>query len=165
MEEGRTLTTDHVDWPEYFAEIGREQIEWTNDDWATPFTLVRELEVEFGPFELDPCCTPETAKAPLFYTKADDGLTKRWAPLRVFCNPPYSAKIAFIEKAIGESSLGALVVCVLPANTKDWWFHDLVWGRAEVRFLRDIRFHAIGREAKTRPRPGFMVAVYRPSTQ
>ena len=85
--------------------------EWTNDDWATPMVLVRELESEFGPFDLDPCTHAEAAKAPKFYTKEDDGLTKPWVG-RVFCNPPYSRKVEFLQKAYESSQAGC--TCGVP---------------------------------------------------
>lgn len=36
-----------------------------SDEWSTPDWLVSDLADEFGPFTLDPCATPETAKAAL----------------------------------------------------------------------------------------------------
>jgi len=137
---------------------------WTNDEWATPWEVVRALELEFGPFELDPCCTAETAKAPRFFTKRDNGLTRRWAPLRTFCNPPYSQKGPWLQKAYEESQQGALVVVLVPARTDAAWFHDWILGKAELRFHRTrVHFLAIGREkAPTRPMDGTMFAIYRP---
>jgi phage N-6-adenine-methyltransferase len=58
------------------------------DEWSTPPDFFAKVEEEFGPFDLDPCATAENAKAPKFYTKADDGLFKSWAG-RVWMNPPY----------------------------------------------------------------------------
>ncbi len=99
---------------------GFTQDEWTNDDWATPWDLIRQLEAEFGPFELDPCATERTA---------------------VFCNPPYSNVGAWLRKARQSAAEGALVVCLIPAHTgRDYW-HEDVDGVAEVRFLRGrVRF-------------------------
>ena len=100
--------------------------EWTPDDWATPPDFVRRVEEEFGAFELDPCARPATAKAPRYFTKADDGLCQPWAPARVFCNPPYSSVEGWLRKAREEAVVGALVVCLLPARPDRDWFHDLV---------------------------------------
>lgn len=47
------------------------------DDWETPPDLFSELDREFH-FTLDPCCTHETAKCTLHYTREDDGLSKSW---------------------------------------------------------------------------------------
>jgi len=119
---------------------GFTQDEWTNDDWATPWDLIRQLEAEFGPFELDPCATERTAKAPRWFEKSIDGLQQPWAG-RVFCNPPYSNVGAWLRKARQSAAEGALVVCLIPAHTgRDYW-HEDVDGVAEVRFLRGrVRF-------------------------
>lgn len=115
---------------------------WTSDDWATPAALVRELETEFGPFDLDPCCRPETAKAARFYTREDDGLGQPWFG-NVFLNPPYSAPRPWLERAAAVTSSGeaALVVALLPAAVDTGWFHDVVLPHAECRWLRGrVRF-------------------------
>ena len=61
------------------------------DDWETPKKLFCLLDNEFN-FDLDPCCSKETAKCNLFYTKEDDGLEKEWKG-NVFMNPPYGRQI------------------------------------------------------------------------
>lgn len=48
-------------------------------EWATPDWLFRELEMEFGPFDLDPASTHENAKTARHYTAEDDGLALPWA--------------------------------------------------------------------------------------
>jgi phage N-6-adenine-methyltransferase len=137
---------------------------WTTDDWATPWPLVHQLEREFGLFELDPCATSRTAKAPRFYTREDDGLSLPWAPARTFLNPPYSSVATWIRKAIDEAAAGALVVCLIPSRTDQDWFHDLVLERGEVRFLRG-RQRFIGEDGTPIGRPVFASAlvIYRPS--
>jgi phage N-6-adenine-methyltransferase len=54
---------------------------------------------------------------------ASGGLELRWAPARVWCNPPYSEIAPWIEKAHREFARGALVVMLLPANRTEqgWW--------------------------------------------
>jgi phage N-6-adenine-methyltransferase len=147
---------------EEIAPWGRE--DWTPDHWETPWEVVYALEAEFGPFELDPCATPRTAKAPRFFTEADDGLRLRWAPARTFCNPPYSSVAEWLQQARVAAAEGSLVVCLLPARTDRDWFHDLVLPFAEVRFIRG-RQRFIGRDGTTVGRPFFasMLAVYRPT--
>lgn len=136
--------------------------DWTNDDWATPWPLVRQLEAEFGPFELDPCAIAETAKAPRFYTKAQDGLSLPWTG-RVFCNPPYSNKAPWLQKAYESSQAGALVVCLVPARTDAAWFHDWILGKAEIRFMRRrVVFEGPDGRPVKRPKDGTILAVYTP---
>lgn len=57
-------------------------------EWPTPQWIVDQLAAEFGPFDLDPAATEDNAKAPVFYTADDDGLSRPWKG-RVWLNPPY----------------------------------------------------------------------------
>lgn len=131
---------------------------WTSDEWATPWDVVRDLEREFGPFELDPAAGASNAKAPRYFSQAEDGLRQRWAPARCFLNPPYSDVARWVAKALEEADRGALVVALLPVRTdRDWW-HDLVMPAAEVRYLRG-RQRFIGRDGTTIGRPVWASAV------
>ena len=49
---------------------------------------------------------------------------------------------------------------LLPARTNTGWFHDLVYGRAEIRFIRGkLKF---GGFSSTAPFPS-MVAIFKPA--
>lgn len=107
----------------------------TTDVWATPQRFFDELNSEFN-FELDVCATPENAKCRRFYTKEQDGLAHPWTG-RVWCNPPYGREIGkWVKKAFETAARGGLVVMLLPARTDTRWFHDYIYGKAEVRFIR-----------------------------
>jgi site-specific DNA-methyltransferase (adenine-specific) len=107
-----------------------------SNEWTTPQNLYDKLDKEFN-FTLDPCCTKESAKCDKFYTKEDDGLSKDWRYDRVFMNPPYGREISkWIEKAYKESLKGAIVVCLIPARTDTRYWHDYIFTKAEVRFLK-----------------------------
>lgn len=136
---------------------------WTSDHWATPPELVEKLAQEFGPFDLDPCCTPATAKAPSFYTPETNGLAQPWHG-RVFMNPPYSRPALWTHKALTETECGnaRVVVALLPAATDTRWFHDYVYGKAELRFLRGrVRFFGWEGTPIPAPKAPSLVAVYR----
>ncbi len=136
---------------------------WNSDEWATPADLVRSLETEFGAFELDPCCREHTAKAPAFFTYRENGLAQRWHG-RVWLNPPYSKPAPWLLKAIQETttSRATLVVAILPVRTDTRWFHDLVLGRCELRFIPG-RVYWIGWQGTPigRPKDPSMLAIYR----
>jgi phage N-6-adenine-methyltransferase len=105
------------------------------DEWATPQFLFDELCWIFGGFTLDPCATPENAKCPQFFTRAENGLAQTWEG-KIFCNPPYGREIGkWVRKAFEESLHGALVVCLLPARTDTRWWQDYA-KRGHVRFLK-----------------------------
>ena len=103
------------------------------NEWATPQTLFDELDREFH-FTLDPCAAPENAKCKKYYTQADDGLAQDWSGETVFCNPPYGREIPkWVEKA---ATAKATVVMLIPARTDTTYFHEHIYGKAEIRFLK-----------------------------
>ena len=106
-------------------------------EWATPQAFYDELNREFG-FTLDPCATPQNAKCAKFYTKEQDGLAQSWQGERVFCNPPYGRDLRkWVEKAHREAmGGGALIVMLIPARTDTAYFHDYIYGKHEIRFIR-----------------------------
>lgn len=126
----------------------------SSEEWETPQNLFDELNKEFH-FTLDVCSTDENAKCRKHYTKADDGLSQKWEGC-CWCNPPYGKRIGkWVQKA-AESD--CTVVMLLPARTDTRWFHDYIYNRAEVRFIRGrLRF---GEAKSTAPFPS-MVVVFR----
>lgn len=136
---------------------------WDSDHWATPPEFVAELAQEFGAFDLDPCALSFTAKAPRFYTPAENGLQQPWFG-RVFCNPPFSAPLPWIRRALAVTEDGDVdvVVMLLPVKTDTGWFHDYVKPHAEVRFLRGrLCFYGWEGTPLTRARFPNMLAIFR----
>lgn len=93
-----------------------------NDNFRTPQNLYNQLDRIFN-FTLDAACTTEDCKCPrgLYYDKGLNALNCSWRRERVFCNPPFSQKAEFIEKAYNEVINGDCPVCVmvLPSNCQD----------------------------------------------
>lgn len=60
----------------------------------------------------------------------------------MFCNPSYGRKIGkWVQKAYQESQKGIPVVLLIPARTDTRYFHDYIYGKAEIRFIRGrLRF-------------------------
>lgn len=107
-----------------------------SDEYATPTEVFEELDAEFH-FTLDPCATDENAKCMTYFTKEDDGLSKTWGGHRVFCNPPYSQIGKWVEKCYSESlKPGTIVVLLIPARTDTKYFHDYIYHRSEIRFIK-----------------------------
>ena len=76
------------------------------DEWGTPQELYDTLNKEFQ-FQLDPCSSKENHKAPLYYTKEDNGLAQDWGKMRVFINPPYGREIGkWVKKAYEHAQGG-----------------------------------------------------------
>ena len=112
-----------------------------SDEWSTPDDLYNALDAEFH-FTLDPCSTDQNHKCNLYYTQAENGLLQDWGGQSVFCNPPYSKAAAWVEKAYREARKdNTVVVMLIHARTDTKWFHDFIYNRAEIRFIRGrIRF-------------------------
>lgn len=107
------------------------------DMHSTPQDFYEELHKEFN-FLLDPCCTYENRKCVDYYTEEDDGLAHQWYGA-VFMNPPYGRQIQhWVKKAYDEAKVdpSTIVVALLPARTDTRWFHDYIYGKAEIRFVK-----------------------------
>ena len=132
-----------------------------NDCWETPPKFFEELNKEFD-FDTDVCALPENTKCPHYYSPEVDGLHQNWTGA-CWCNPPYGKQIGkWVEKAYMSSLLGATVVMLLPARTDTAWFHDYIYGKAEIRFVRG-RITFVG--AKSRAPFPSMVVVFRGKEQ
>lgn len=107
-------------------------------DWRTPQAFFDDLNREFH-FVLDAAAMPENAKCTQYFTPETDGLSWSWdVGGSVFCNPPYGRKIGkWVQKAYSEYVRGGVtIVMLIPARTDTSYFHDYIYGKAEIRFLR-----------------------------
>lgn len=78
----------------------------------------------------------------------------------VFCNPPYGREIGKWVKYSYEQSRkeNTTVVMLVPSRTDTRWFHDYIYGKAEIRFVKGrLKF---GNATSGAPFPS-MVVIYR----
>lgn len=78
----------------------------------------------------------------------------------MFCNPPYGRELPkWVKKAYEESRKPkTIVVMLIPSRTDTRWFHDYIYGKAEIRFVRGrLKF---GGAKNSAPFPS-MVVVFR----
>lgn len=116
--------------------INKALLSSNSDEWVTPQHIFDLLDAEFD-FNLDPCATEFNHKCETFYTAEIDGLKQKWGGYRVFCNPPYSNIAAWVEKAFRETrNDNTLVVLLIPSRTDTRYFHDYIYQRAEIRFIK-----------------------------
>lgn len=130
-----------------------------SDDWATPQDFFDRLDAEFH-FNLDPCADDHNHKCDRYYTKEENGLSKSWGGCTVFCNPPYGKDIAeWVRYAYEESKKpNTTIVMLIPARTDTRYFHDYIYGKAEIRFIRGrLKF---GNATQSAPFPS-MVVVFK----
>ncbi len=104
-------------------------------EYGTPRRFVQPLEEAVGGFDLDPASGAEDSPhATTTYTVNDDGLRQSWFG-NVWCNPPFSNKDDWLQKAVSEHTEGNtdLILMLLPVDTSTGWFHrhvtmcDALW--------------------------------------
>lgn len=129
------------------------------DQWTTPQDFFDKLNDEFH-FTLDPCADSTNHKCDLFFTKEQNGLSKDWGGYSVFCNPPYGREISkWVQYSYEQSKKpNTTVVMLIPARTDTAYFHDYIYGKAEIRFIRGrLKF---GQATQGAPFPS-MVVVFK----
>lgn len=129
------------------------------DNWATPQDFYDKLDSEFH-FTLDPCADKNNHKCKKYYTKEDDGLLQDWGGEIVFCNPPCGRQISkWVEKCFNESRKDkTIVVMLIPARTDTKYFHQYIYNKAELRFVKGrLKF---GDRKANAPFPS-MVVIFR----
>ena len=134
------------------------------DQWATPQAFFEKLNAEFH-FTLDPCADEFNHKCERFFTKEQDGLAQDWANEIAFCNPPYGRETQrWVQKCYKEVHEGScpLAVMLIPARTDTRWFHEYIYEKAEIRFVKGrLKF---GDSANSAPFPS-MVVIFRKESE
>jgi len=127
--------------------------------WGTPQDFFDKLDNEFK-FTLDPCATKETAKCKKYYTKEDNGLLMGWDGEIVFCNPPYGREIKhWVKKCYNEGKKHeTTVVMLIPARTDTIYFHDYIYHKSEIRFIKG-RLKFVGKQKGSGSAPFLSMVV------
>jgi transcriptional regulator with XRE-family HTH domain len=132
------------------------------DKRFTPAWFLNHVYEAFGPICLDPCgheLSPVVAKRRIILP--EDGLKSSWAGSKlVFVNPPFSALVKWLNRAVDawESGEAETVVLLIPARTDSATFQDRVFGRADIGLMRGrIRF--LSAEGLGYPAPFSMMSV------
>lgn len=117
--------------------MNRALLSSKNMNWCTPQDFFDEINNEFH-FVLDAAASDKSAKCAKYFTPETDGLRQSWdVGGAVFCNPPYGREIGkWVQKAYEEAQKGIKIVLLIPARTDTKWFHDYIYNKAEIRFLR-----------------------------
>jgi phage N-6-adenine-methyltransferase len=109
-------------------------------EWETPQDFFDNLNKEFN-FELDVCATKENTKCKRYFTKEQNGLLEsnkgNWSKCN-WMNPPYGRDIRnWIRHAYKNAKMyGNTTVALLPARTDTRWFHDYIYNKMEIRFIK-----------------------------
>lgn len=131
-------------------------------DWETPKDFFDKLDQEFH-FTLDPCCSFENKKCEKFFTKKENGLIQNWGGEVVFVNPPYGREIKlWVKKCFEERNNAKLIVMLIPARTDTNYFHEFIYGKAEIRFIKGrLKFVGDQKGSGSAPFPSMLV-VFKP---
>ena len=105
----------------------------STDEWATPQDFFDKLNLKYK-FTLDVCADEFNHKCERYFNKKQDGLKQDWSGERVWCNPPYGREISKWVEACSKHD--GLAVMLLPARTDTRWFHDFIYGKAEIIFIK-----------------------------
>lgn len=105
------------------------------DDWRTPKWLFDKLNAEFD-FDVDLCASDDNYLCEEYYTKERNGMDADLRGKRVFCNPPYGRTKTSKWIRFCANCQADVVVMLLPARTDTKSFHELIYGKAEIRFLK-----------------------------
>lgn len=129
------------------------------EDWEPPDQYFEELNEEFH-FDIDVAASHENAKLPRYFTKENNALTQRWEG-NVFCNPPYGRDLRkWVEKAHKEylRDPNRVIVFLIPSRTDTSYWHDFIFDKATVRFLRGrLKFEVEGEPKDAAPFPSALV--------
>jgi phage N-6-adenine-methyltransferase len=137
---------------------------WTTDDWSTPPDVIETIKtkLEIPAFDLDPCCRVATAKAPAYYSLAEEGMNGLELPWfgTVYVNMPYSNPKPWVEKAIAEARAGnAESVLLLPADiSTEWWRYLVVPYSFQYVWPGRIKFLGYDGQPLGSPKGGTIVA-------
>ena len=128
-----------------------------SDKWQTPPQLFEQWNTEFE-FNCDPC--------PIDWKVGDpDGLLTDWGS-STFVNPPYSNVKQWIKKAHDEWKKGKQIVMLINAITDTQAFHEYIYNKAELRFIRGrIAFINPSEPDKRQPnvKPSMLVIFKKPA--
>ena len=105
------------------------------DNWRTPKDLFDKLDAEFH-FTVDLCADDDNHLCKKYYSKENNGFDADLTGERVYCNPPYGRKSTgeWIKKcAICNADV---VVMLLPVRTDTKAFHEYIYHKSEIRFIK-----------------------------
>jgi DNA N-6-adenine-methyltransferase (Dam) len=102
-----------------------------DNEWYTPPDYIAAARATMGGIDCDPASSEianKTVAATVFFTKDDDGLSKKWSG-RVWMNPPYAQPLMgqFAESVSAKFETGEInQACILCNNaTETKWFNRM----------------------------------------
>lgn len=108
-----------------------------NMNWCTPQDFFDKLNEEFS-FTLDAAATDKSAKCEKYYTPETDGLKSPWNCGGLYFAIRRTAAVLVFgwKKHTTKQKNGTTIVLLIPSRTDTSYFHDYIYGKAEIRFVR-----------------------------
>jgi len=136
------------------------------EDWETPQAMFDQLDAKYH-FGFDLAASDSNHKCDRYFTEQDDALSQDWATIKgpLFLNPPYGRNLRqWIEKACKTASETNLtIVLLIPARTDTSYWHDFIFGKASIEFLRGrLKFEQNGVPGNSAPFPSAIVIYNKP---
>lgn len=124
------------------------------DLWRTSDLAYRDACALVGvrEFDVDAAACARSTKCRVYFSAEYDALDRAWTSTRdryVWCNPPFSSKVEFLQKAY-EQRAGGVICMMLPFEPVTTWWRKNVDGKASIVYVPDGRYNyvdpATGRE-------------------
>lgn len=131
------------------------------EDWETPGIFFNNLNEKYH-FNWDLAASDDNAKCNNYLTRDDNSLEQNWGGLdgNLFLNPPYGRELKLWVKKAAETHLknGQYLVLLIPARTDTSYWHDFIFGKAQINFLRGrLKFELNGESKDAAPFPSALV--------
>lgn len=116
------------------------------DLWRTTDYCFRDAMALCGVhFDIDLAACPDSTKCSHYLDSHTDALDSQicWflpGQVAAFCNPPFSRKVEFLQKA-HEQRKNGLICMLLPYEPCTKWWRDNVDGKASVVYVPDGRYN------------------------
>ena len=110
------------------------------DSWATPVSVYKYFDERYS-FALDICASHGNSKHKRYFTAEDDALAHdfdgaEWLKGRyIWCNPPYSKPMPWVELAIKNKALGIGTVMLIKNDCSTRWFELAVKNANKIIFV------------------------------
>ncbi|MGL4468409.1 MAG: phage N-6-adenine-methyltransferase [Plesiomonas shigelloides] len=149
---------------------GSNTPESIRDLWQTPKQVFNALNGEFN-FACDVAASDKNKLCAQWITEEHNALQVDWSEIEdvkwgyVWCNPPYSKIMPWVQKAIEQQKQGVGTVMLVPADMSVGWFNEARMHCQEVRVIVGGRLAFVNADTQ-KPvggnNKGSMLIIFRP---
>lgn len=137
----------------------------SRDSWGTPLKLFRWVQSRY-PVDVDVCASDANHLLPVYFTERRNCLSVDWHQYTksgyVYCNPPYSNPLPFVQKAIEQTEYGVKTVMLVNLDPSTRWFKLALSSCERVIPLTGSRVQFTPPEgviASTNPKPQCLLII------